>query len=364
MYYRTYSFRLKPNSSQAKALDKMFELVDLLSDLYYEYFFTIHRMNCIDMLRHLTSINNELLKADKYALLCKLSELNNKYTAKKNIKNSFRYETNYFKFSTDGISPLTQEHIYLPTIGPIKYYNHQYSKGIRFFYRFTVYKTIDGKYFVDILSNKKTGPPKKHGLNLENSIGLDYSSTYLYVDNNGNSPVLQHYLKDNTRTLKDLKRQLARFPKDSKHYNRALKQFVLLHTKISNQRRDYAHKLSTNLANKYDYIFIENLNLSEISTYKQLGKSTTDNGYRKFLHMLNYKMDERGKKLVEIDKFYPSTKKCHLCGEVIDHIDLDIRTWQCPKCKTNHNRDINAAINIRNRGMEIVRKQADGQPAC
>lgn len=364
MYYRTYKFRLKPNLTQAKALDKMFELVIALTDLFYEYYFTIHNMEYKDMLRFLISINPELSKADQCALLCELSELNNRYNTKKKYKDNFRYNTNYFKFSSDGIAPLTQEHIYLPTVGAVRYYNNEYAKGIRFFYRFTVYKTIDNKYFVDILANKKSGPPKKSELYIENSIGLDYSSPNLYVDNEGNSPNPPHYLKDRSQTLRDLKRQLSRFPKDSKHYKKALKQFILLHTKISNQRRDYAHKLSTAIANKYDYVFIENLNLNDIAAYKQLGKSTKDNAYRKFVRTLKYKMDERGKKLIEIDKFYPSTRKCNWCGNVIEHIDLEARTWQCPKCKMNHNRDVNAAINIRNRGIELVKQTADRQPAC
>ena len=362
--YRTYKFRLKPNKEQTKKLNKMLNYIETIHYLYYEYHFNIIDMDKLEILGFFIKLKPELVNADSFALLLELADLQNTHKTKKTAKNIYQYSTNYFKSAASNITPIDKNFIYLPSIGFVGYYNGEYSNNIKTVYKFTVYKTINEKFYVDILSSKKISIRAKRHLDINNCIGLDYSSSRLYVDNKGNSPEMHHYLKDNLEHLDGLKLKLGKYPKESKQYKNVLKKYVLLHTKIANQRKDWLQKISTNLANQYDYIFVEHVCLSEIVTHRNLGTSTVDNGYRKFVAMIDYKMKERGKKLIEIERYYPTTKKCNYCGHLIDSISLKQRTWQCPNCRMVHNRDINAAINIKNRGMEIIREKAGGQPAC
>ncbi len=361
--YRTYKFRLRPNVDQINKLNKMLDLITLIHDLYSEHYFTIKDMSSNDILTYFLSLHKELKEGDQAAFLLEIKELSNSKTKGKRNKKIFKYSTNYFRSIDKKNTPYDDKHIYLPSIGSVYYYNGSYTKNIKYIYRYTVYKTINEKFYIDILSVKVPSVTVKKQLDVQDSVGLDYSSSNFYVDNKGNSPTTYHNLKDNSKLLEELRIKIARLPKDCPQYKNALKRYILLHGKFARQRKDCLHKLSTSLADKYDYIFVESINLSEVATHRHQGKAVIDNSYGKFLKMLEYKMNERGKKLVQIDRYYPSSKKCNYCGYVIDSLTLKQRTWQCPNCHMNHNRDINAAINIRNKGIELVMEKAGGQSA-
>ena len=128
-----------------------------------------------------------------------------------------------------------------------------------------------------------------------------------------------------------------------------------LHEKIANQRKDFLHKQSRQIANVYDCVCIENLNMQAMAQSLNFGKSVSDNGWGMFTTFLQYKLEELGKRLVRIDKFFASSQLCSICGyKNPETKDLSIREWNCPCCQTHHDRDINAAINIRNEGMRIA----------
>ncbi|WP_129739685.1 RNA-guided endonuclease TnpB family protein, partial [Massilimicrobiota timonensis] len=128
-----------------------------------------------------------------------------------------------------------------------------------------------------------------------------------------------------------------------------------LHEKIANQRKDFLHKLSRHLVDTYDFICIEDVDMKSMSQCLNFGKSVHDNGWGMFTSMLAYKCEEEGKHLQKIDKWYPSSQTCHVCGTVHDITkDLSVREWTCPDCHTHHNRDVNAAINILNAGMQMM----------
>ena len=140
----------------------------------------------------------------------------------------------------------------------------------------------------------------------------------------------------------------------SKNYQKQLLKVNKLHCHIKNQRNDNLHKLSNEIANHYDIVCVENLDMISISKHPMLGKNTMDNGYGLFLRYLEYKLNNRGKKLIRVDKYFPSSQKCNHCGHINSELkDLNIREWTCPVCGTSHNRDINAAINIKNEGLRL-----------
>lgn len=125
-------------------------------------------------------------------------------------------------------------------------------------------------------------------------------------------------------------------------------------THIANQRKDYLHKLSTEIANQYDAVCVEDLNMkAQANKGFGNGKATMDNGYGMFLNMLAYKLTERGKQLVKINRWYPSSQICHCCGHR-QPMPLKIRTYQCPECSMFFDRDWNAAINIKTEGVRLL----------
>ena len=126
---------------------------------------------------------------------------------------------------------------------------------------------------------------------------------------------------------------------------------------IANQRKDYLHKLSTEIANRYDAVYVEDLDMKAISNKGfGNGKATMDNGYGMFLTMLNYKLAEKGKRLIKVDKWYPSSQLCHKCG-YRQSMPLKMRTYDCPQCGIAFDREWNAAINIKMEGLRLLLAQ-------
>lgn len=217
----------------------------------------------------------------------------------------------------------------------------------------------NGKYYVSILYKyEKDVQPVL--INENQVIGLDYKSDGLYVDSNGYEVHMPHFFRESQEKLAKEQRRLSRkkgSKKGEKKSNRYLKQqarVAKIHEHIANQRMDWLHKESTRLANEYDAVCVEDIDMQSISQELKLGKATTDNGFGMFRDMLKYKLEERGKRLVKIDKWFPSSKLCSDCGWKFDDLTLDIREWNCPNCGTRHDRDLNAAVNIRNEGLRML----------
>ena len=148
-----------------------------------------------------------------------------------------------------------------------------------------------------------------------------------------------------------LQRKLSKMEFGSNNYNKQKLKIAKLHKKIENQRLDFLHKLSTKLANEFLFIVVEDLNLQSMSKCLNLGKSIMSKGFGKFRTFLSYKLDKRGGQLIIIDKWYASSKTCHVCGYKKTDLKLKDREWICPICNTHHDRDNNAAINIKMEGI-------------
>ena len=133
---------------------------------------------------------------------------------------------------------------------------------------------------------------------------------------------------------------------------------AVLHEKVRHQREDFLHKKSRELIGLYDYIGIEDLDMRAMSRGLNLGKSVYDCGWGMFVNMLEYKADLYGKHVIKADRMFPSSKMCHVCGMTNPAVkDLRIRKWQCPVCGTYHDRDINAAVNLKKEALRIALEQ-------
>ena len=194
--------------------------------------------------------------------------------------------------------------IKLPKVGFVKIVQHRPMIGT--IKTVTIEKTPTNKYFVSILVEYEN---QVKTVNLQEFIGLDFSMHDLFVTSDGIKANYPQFFRKSEKKLSRVCRWLSRCAKDSNNRNKARLKVCKVYEKISNQRADFLNKLSYRLAEKYDAVCIENLNMKAMSRNLKFGKSVMDNSYGKFRHMLDYKLYFRGKQLIVINKFYPSSQR-------------------------------------------------------
>ena len=185
--------------------------------------------------------------------------------------------------------------------------------------------------------------PKKKKIKEKTTVGVDLGIKTFLVTSKGKKYNNPKYLKNNLSKLKYLQRRY------SKYNGKRIKQrLALLHEKIVNKRKNFLHKTSTELIKRHDTIAIEDLNIKGMLKNHNLAQSISDVGWSTFIEMLEYKADWYGKNILQIGKFDPSSKTCSNCGSIYKGLQLNERSWKCNNCNNIHDRDINAAINIKN----------------
>lgn len=240
--------------------------------------------------------------------------------------------------------------VHLPKVGNLKIKKHCLPEASWTLKAATVSCTRTGKYFISLLYEfEKDIQPV--AATKEKSLGLDYSSHDFYVDSNGDAANYPRFYRRAEAELAKEQRKLSHMKFGSNNYNQQLHKVRLLQEHTANQRKNFCHTLSTAIAKQYDAVFVEDINLRGMAGSLKLGKSTNDNGFGMFRTMLEYKLTSQGKTFAKIDKWYPSSKTCSVCGLIKDDLTLADRSWTCSGCGTTHNRDHNAAINIRNVGL-------------
>ena len=269
-----------------------------------------------------------------------------KFKSKKKNKNS--YTTN----NQNGTINIIDKQIKLPKIGFIKMKQHRIIPCEQKIKSATISKTPSGKYYVSILVEYNF-IPTVISLDKNKALGLDYASHSFYVDSQNREADYPKFYRIALKKLVKEQRKLSLMKYSSNNYYKQKLRVAKLHEHISNQRKDWIHKLSTELANEYDYICVEDINMQNMAQSLKLGKSTNDNGFGMFRIILGYKLSERGKKLIKIDKWFPSSKMCRFCGNINKELTLADRVWACI-CGEVINRDENAAINIMNVGLSMV----------
>jgi putative transposase len=217
----------------------------------------------------------------------------------------------------------------------------------------TISQTPTGKYYISILVEFDTGI-EPITPTVETVLGLDYSSKSLYIDSEAVSAEYPRFYRKAEEKLQKAQRKLSKRKKGGKNRNKQRQKVAKLHEKVANQRKDFLHKLSRQITNAYTAIAIEDLNMRGMAQGLNLAKSTNDNGFGMLKTFLAYKLTEQGKQLVTVDKWYPSSKLCHVCNYKNTELTLADRVWTCPDCHTEHDRDVNAAINIKNEGCRLL----------
>jgi len=186
-------------------------------------------------------------------------------------------------------------------------------------------------------------------------IGCDLGLTHFLIDSNGNKIDNPRYLKNHLYKLSKLQRQLKNKKKGSSHYKKSKQKIAKLHLKIANTRKDFLHQQSRKLVNENQVIVLEDLNVKGMIENHKLARSIADVGWSTFITFVSYKSAWENKKVVLIDRFFASSKQCNGCKEKNTLLSLSDRIWVCPKCGKEHDRDINAADNIKEEGIRILR---------
>lgn len=217
--------------------------------------------------------------------------------------------------------------------------------------RVTVDRTKSGKYYAYILYETGTTVPEAVSPVPETTLGLKYSMRHFYVADNGEFADPPRWLKQSQEKLVRIQQQLCRMQPGSKNYQEMVQKYRLLHEHIANQRRDFIHKESRRIANAWDAVCMRGDSMTEISQKLKHGNAL-ETGYGTFRECLRYKLARQGKALIVIDRYAPTSRTCSVCGMVLeDAVSYKRQLWTCPKCGTVHDREVNAAKNIKAEGL-------------
>ena len=222
----------------------------------------------------------------------------------------------------------------------------------------TVSKTPTDKYFVSIACEVTIQPkaqPAGVPTGKVKAVGIDLGIKDLLILSDGRKAENPKYLKKALKKLKYNQRQLSKKKKGGSNRNKARLKLARTHEKVTNKRKDLLHKISSELIENQTVVCLESLQVKNMVKNHKLAQAITDASWGEFARQLNYKADWHRRVVVQIDKWFPSSKTCSCCGHVLDELPLKVRKWKCLKCGTTHDRDANAAKNILREGLRVAK---------
>lgn len=359
--YKTYSLRLYPNREQRQLLSKMFGCVRwiynwALGEQKFAYNDCKVRLSRFDLQNCLPELKKReatswLKDADAQSLQSSLADLDTAW------KNKFKHGFGFPKFkkrserqsvSFPQRATINFEHksIKLPKLKGVRYRDPRVFSGT--IKTVTVVKTPSGKYFAQVLVDDSVKEPIKFPILPETTLGIDAGLKDFVTTSDGRKFKSPDY-KNIDRKIKREQRIFSRKTKGSSNRQKQIRLLARYHEKKVNIRLDFLHKLSHALINEnqVNSIAIEDLNVRGMVKNRKLSKAISNASWSTFFGMLDYKAKKLGKNVLKINRFAPSSKTCSNCGHIYSELTLKERTWECSNCNTIHDRDINAAKNIR-----------------
>lgn len=362
---KAYKYRLLPTQEQAAYLDRLFGSCRFVYNLALE---TKKRaweskisLSSFDLINQLPDLKKEcpwLKDFSSRPLQSEILHLGLAYSSFFKKGGFPKFKSKHSRQSATFVKEVkvVDGMLYLPRHGWIKFIEHR-SLPATELRTTTISKTTTGKYFVSILVQDGKELPDKRPVGDVAAVGIDLGLKTFASLSNGSSVDNPKHLNDQLRRLRVEQRKLSRrFKKgvkvQSKSWYKQKLVVAKLHEKITNKRQDFLHKTSTAIIKQFDTICVEDLNIVGMKQNPNLSKAISDVSWSEFLRMLEYKAEWNGKNLIRIDRFAASSKLCSNCGHIFKELTLSIREWICENCGAYHDRDLNAAINIKKLGLE------------
>ena len=276
------------------------------------------------------------------------------------FKSKRRSRKSYTTNVVNGNIRLENGKLRLPKVGFIKIRQHRPVPEEYILKSVTVSMEGSGKYYASLLYEYFVSESQTAGKIPEEMtiLGIDFAMRGLAVFSNGEHVEYPMYYRKSQKKLAREQRKLSHCKRGSRGYERQRKKVAKCHEKIRDQRRDYLHKLSREIADSYDAVSVEDIDMKAMSGSLSFGKSVMDDSFGMFRVMLRYKLEEQNKNLVKVDRFFPSSKMCSRCGNVKKELALSERIYQCG-CGNCMDRDVNAAVNIREEGRRLMKGLRD-----
>lgn len=250
--------------------------------------------------------------------------------------------------------------IKVPKMKPIKARVHRELDGK--LKSITLSRTVTGKYYASLLIEDGVEAPVPMRT-VDTVLGVDMGLTHLAIDSEGNKIANPRFLKRAATNLRRKQKALSRCQKGSKGRAKARLKLAKAHERLANARADFQHNLSRQLIDENQAVAVETLKVKNLLKNRKLAKHIADASWFGLIQKLEYKAKAQGKHLVKIDQWFASSKTCSCCGHKVDSMPLKVRSWTCTSCGTEHDRDVNAAINIRQQGVIKLRAEGLSVPA-
>ena len=368
---KSYKYRLCPNKQQEEQIQKTFgccrfvynKTLAYRKEKYEKDKESMNKISCNNYVNQVLKKEYEWLKeVDKFALdnaIINMDSAYQKFFKEHSGYPKFKSKHNHYmsyttNFTNNNIEVSFDDNkIKLPKLKWIKARVHR--EFIGKIKSATISQVPSGKYYVSILVETNHIPMKPTGC----CVGFDLGIKDLLITSDGEKKENPKHIKKYEDKLAKEQRKLSNKKKGSKNWNKQRIKLARIHEKIHNTRIDNLHKISHEIISENQVIVSENLTVSNMVKNHNLAKAISDCGWYELTRQLSYKADWNNRQYIKIGRFTKSSQPCHVCGYIKqDTKDLSIREWKCPCCGTIHDRDINAAINILNEGLKILRELA------